>query len=60
MMNLWMDTAQTRWTARHKQYIGQEACFFGNRLPASLYTPTYPLAAPCVADKADTVDTDTP
>ena len=28
MMNLWMDTAQTRWTARHKQHIGQEACFF--------------------------------
>ena len=27
-MNLWMDTAQTRWTARHKQHIGQEACFF--------------------------------
>ena len=40
MMNLWMDTAQTRWTARHKQHIGQEACFFGNRLPASFYTPT--------------------
>ena len=38
-MNLWMDTAQTRWTARHKQHIGQEACFFGNRLPASFYTP---------------------
>lgn len=28
MMNLWMDTAQTRWTARHKQHIRQEACFF--------------------------------
>ena len=28
MMNLWMDTAQTRWTVRHKQHIGQEACFF--------------------------------
>ena len=27
-MNLWMDTAQTRWTARHKQHIRQEACFF--------------------------------
>ena len=27
-MNLWMDTAQTRWTVRHKQHIGQEACFF--------------------------------
>ena len=27
-MNLWMDTAQTHWTARHKQHIGQEACFF--------------------------------
>lgn len=25
-MNLWMDTAQTRWTVRHKQHIGQEAC----------------------------------
>lgn len=30
MMNLWMDTAQTRWTARHKQHIGQEACFFAD------------------------------
>ena len=46
MMNLWMDTAQTRWTARHKQHIGQEACFFGNRLPASFYTPTQPLSRP--------------
>lgn len=55
-----MDTAQTRWTARHKQHIGQEACFFGNRLSASFYTPTYPPVAPCVADKADTADTDTP
>ena len=27
-MNLWMDTAQTRWTVRHKQHIGQKACFF--------------------------------
>ena len=26
--NLWMDTAQTRWTARHKQQYRQEACFF--------------------------------
>ena len=45
-MNLWMDTAQTRWTARHKQHIGQEACFFGNRLPASFYTPRSPLSRP--------------
>lgn len=46
-MNLWMDTAQTRWTARHKQHIGQEACFFGNRLPASFYTPhVAPLSRP--------------
>ena len=59
-MNLWMDTAQTRWTARHKQHIGQEACFFGNRLSASFYTPTEAPVAPCVADKADTADTDTP
>ncbi len=28
MMNLWMDTAQTRWTVRHKQHIRQEVCFF--------------------------------
>lgn len=27
-MNLWMDTAQTRWTVRHKQHIRQEVCFF--------------------------------
>ncbi len=26
MMNLWMDTAQTRWTVRHKQHIRQEVC----------------------------------
>ena len=51
-----MDTAQTRWTARHKQHIGQEACFFGNRLPASFYNPAQPPVAPCVADKADTAD----
>ena len=30
MMNLWMDTAQTRWTVRHKQHIRQEVCFFAD------------------------------
>ena len=60
MMNLWMDTAQTRWTARHKQHIGQEACFFGNRLPASFYNPTEAPVAPCVADMTAPADTDTP
>ena len=59
-MNLWMDTAQTRWTARHKQHIGQEACFFGNRLPASFYTPAQPPVAPRVADVTAPADTDTP
>ena len=59
-MNLWMDTAQTRWTARHKQHIGQEACFFGNRLPASFYTPTEASVAPHVADVTTPADTDTP
>lgn len=60
MMNLWMDTAQTRWTARHKQHIGQEACFFGNRLPASFYNPTEASVAPHVADVTTPADTDTP
>ena len=55
-----MDTAQTRWAARHKQHIGQEACFFGNRLPASFYNPAQPPVAPRVADKADTADTEPP
>ena len=59
-MNLWMDTAQTRWTARHKQHIGQEACFFGNRLPASFYNPTEASVAPRVADATAPADTDTP
>ena len=59
-MNLWMDTAQTRWTARHKQHIGQEACFFGNRLPASFYTPIEAPVAPRVADVTAPADTDTP
>ena len=59
-MNLWMDTAQTRWTARHKQHIGQEACFFGNRLPASFYNPTEASVAPRVADVTAPADTDTP
>lgn len=59
-MNLWMDTAQTRWTARHKQHIGQEACFFGNRLPASFYNPTEASVAPHVADVTTPADTDTP
>ena len=60
MMNLWMDTAQTRWTARHKQHIGQEACFFGNRLPASFYNPTEASVAPHVADVTTPADTETP
>lgn len=60
MMNLWMDTDQTRWTARHKQHIGQEACFFGNRLPASFYNPTEASVAPHVADVTTPADTDTP
>lgn len=55
-----MDTAQTRWTARHKQHIRQEVCFFRNRLPASFYNPTQPPVALRVAGKADTADTDTP
>ena len=55
-----MDTAQTRWTARHKQHIGQEACFFGNRLPVSFYNPTQPPVAPRVADVTAPADTDTP
>ena len=59
-MNLWMDTAQTRWTVRHKQHIRQEACFFGNRLPASFYNPTEASVAPHVADVTTTADTDTP
>ena len=59
-MNLWMDTAQTRWTARHKQHIGQEACFFGNRLPASFYNPTEASVAPHVADVTTPADTETP
>ena len=43
-----MDTAQTRWTARHKQHIGQgkPAFFRETRLPASFYTPH---VAPCRA-----------
>ena len=60
MMNLWMDTAQTRWTVRHKQHIRQEACFFGNRLPASFYNPTEASVAPHVADVTTPADTDTP
>ena len=60
MMNLWMDTVQTRWTARHKQHIGQEACFFGNRLPASFYNPTEASVAPHVADVTTPADTETP
>ena len=60
MMNLWMDTAQTRWTVRHKQRIRQEVCFFGNRLPASFYNPTEASVAPCVADATAPADTDTP
>ena len=59
-MNLWMDTVQTRWTARHKQHIGQEACFFGNRLPASFYNPTEASVAPHVADVTTPADTETP
>ena len=59
-MNLWMDTAQTRWTARHKQHIGQEAYSFGNRLPASFYNPTEASVAPHVADVTTPADTDTP
>lgn len=59
-MNLWMDTAQTRWTVRHKQHIRQEACFFGNRLPASFYNPTEASVAPHVADVTTPADTDTP
>lgn len=47
-----MDTAQTRWTVRHKQHIRQEVCFFENRLPASFYNPAQPPVAPRVADKA--------
>ena len=47
-----MDTAQTRWTVRHKQHIRQEVCFFGNRLPASFYNPTEASVAPHVDDKA--------
>lgn len=60
MMNLWMDTAQTRWTVRHKQHIRQEVCFFGNRLPASFYNPTEASVAPHVADVTTPADTDTP
>ena len=60
MMNLWMDTAQTRWTVRHKQHIRQEVCFFGNRLPASFYNPTEASVAPRVADVTTPADTDTP
>ena len=60
MMNLWMDTAQTRWTVRHKQHIRQEVCFFGNRLPASFYNPTEAAVAPRVADVTAPADTDTP
>ena len=59
-MNLWMDTAQTRWTVRHKQHIRQELCFFGNRLPASFYNPTEASVAPHVADVTTPADTDTP
>ena len=59
-MNLWMDTAQTRWTVRHKQHIRQEVCFFGNRLPASFYNPTEASVAPHVADVTTPADTDTP
>ena len=59
-MNLWMDTAQTRWTVRHKQHIRQEVCFFGNRLPASFYNPTEASVAPRVADVTTPADTDTP
>ena len=59
-MNLWMDTAQTRWTVRHKQHIRQEVCFFGNRLPASFYNPTEASVAPHVADVTAPADTDTP
>lgn len=55
-----MDTAQTRWTVRHKQHIRQEVCFFENRLPASFYNPAQPPVAPRVADKADTADTENP
>ena len=60
MMNLWMDTAQTRWTVRHKQHIRQEVCFFGNRLPASFYNPTEASVAPHVADVTTPADTETP
>ena len=59
-MNLWMDTAQTRWTVRHKQHIRQEVCFFGNRLPASFYNPTEASVAPHVADVTTPADTYTP
>ena len=59
-MNLWMDTAQTRWTVRHKQHIRQEVCFFGNRLPASFYNPTEASVAPHVADVTTPADTETP
>ena len=59
-MNLWMDTAQTRWTVRHKQHIRQEVCFFENRLPASFYNPTEASVAPHVADVTTPADTDTP
>ena len=44
MMNLWMDTAQTRWTARHKQHIGQEACFFAGGSVGRAFS----VCAPCL------------
>ena len=60
-MNLWMDTAQTRWTSRHKQHIRQEACFFGNRDFLLLFiTPRSPPVALRVAGVTAPADTDTP
>ena len=43
-MNLWMDTAQTRWTVRHKQHIGQEACFFAGGSVGRAFS----VCAPCL------------
>lgn len=38
-----MDTAQTRWTVRHKQHIRQEVCFFADFL-LPFITPYSPLS----------------
>ena len=59
-MNLWMDTAPIRWTVRHKQHIRQALDEADAENAAEQNTLTEAPVAPCVADQADTADTDTP